>query len=166
MDSFWCWCFISATEIFFMCFFLFLLIPFHCSSLLPIQSSFSKHKLPCLPLQTWLLLDLSCGLASYFPPPLYQALIFHPCLQHFWFLLLSSLLFLSPVVLEVIFSEIPTLCFFFLKTTAFHRKYREEGLLSSGFPAMLAGCLPMFFQPALEILTGIKNAFAFSKCKS
>lgn len=60
----------------------------------------------------------------------------------------------------------PSFMLFLLKTTAFHRKYREEGLFSSGFPAMLAGCLPVLFQPTLETLTGIKNAFAFSKCKS
>lgn len=60
----------------------------------------------------------------------------------------------------------PSFRLFLLKTTAFHRKYREGTLFSSGFPAMLAGCLPMLFQPALETLTGIKNAFAFSKCKS
>lgn len=117
--------------------FLFTLIPFHCSSPPPIQSSFSNHKLPCLPLQIQLLLDLSCGLASCSPLPLYQALIFHPCLQRFWFILLSSLLLLSPSCFRGHILLNPSFRLFLLKTTAFHRKYREEGSFSSGFPAML-----------------------------
>lgn len=150
-------------------FFLFKLNPFLCSSLSPIQSSFSSHKLPSLPLQTWLLLTLSCGLAPSSPLPLYKAHTFHPCLQHFWFLL--PLLPFAPLP-SCIRGHVllnPSSMLFLLKLIAIHRKHKRRGLVllqgPSGFPAMLAGCLPVLFWPALETLTDTKNTFTFKKCK-
>lgn len=152
-------------KIFSQVFFLFILTPFHCSSLSSIQSSFSSHKLPCLPLQTTATGSLM-WIGILFSSPSLPSPYISP--------MLTTLLVPSPVFPIASLSSYmrghillnPSFMLFLLKTTAFHRKHREEGLFSSGFPAMLAGCLPILFQPALETLTGIKNAFAFSKCKS
>lgn len=130
--------------------FLFILIPFPCSSLSPIQSSFSSHRLPSLPLQTWLLLTLSCALGPSSPLPLYQPLIFHPCLQHFWFLLPSPLFLFSPVVSEVIFSQIPALCFSSLSLlqSTENTEKRACSLIMSSRLSSNAGWMPSSALPA------------------
>lgn len=132
----------------------------------PKQSSFSNHKLPCLTLQIWLPTGSLMWIGILFSSPSPPGPYILPMLTT---LLVPSAIFPIAPLSSCFRGHIllnPSFRLFLLKTTAFHRKYREGTLFSSGFPAMLAGCLPMLFQPALETLTGIRNAFAFSKCKS